>query len=59
MLLSYIELVELVERGVIGPVEHDCINASSIDIHLGNEIIIERYTDSGAVVDPKRRTNGQ
>lgn len=56
-LLSYTELVELVEQGVIGPVDHDCINASSIDIHLGNEIIIERYTDSGAAVDPKKRTN--
>ncbi len=57
MLLSYIELCELVEQGVITPVEHDCINASSIDIHLGNEIIVERCSDQYAVVDPHRRTN--
>ena len=56
-LLSYTELCELVAQGVIEPVEHDCINASSIDIHLGNEIITERYTDTGVFVDPKKRTN--
>ena len=57
-LLSYIELCELVENNVISPVEHDCINASSIDIHLGKEIIIELGHESGnAVVDPHKRTN--
>ena len=56
-LMSYIELYKLVERGVIGPVEHDCINASSIDIHLGDEIIIEIATEGRAIVDPHKRTN--
>lgn len=57
-LLSYKELCDLVDRSVITPVEHDCINASSIDIHLGNEIIIERFTANHmAVVDPHKRTN--
>lgn len=56
-MLSYIELVKLVENGVITPVEHDCINASSIDIHLGDEIIIEHSSDKFAVVDPHKRTN--
>ena len=56
-LLSYNQLCELVDQGVIGPVEHDCINASSIDIHLGDEIIIEVGSDSQAVVDPHKRTN--
>ena len=56
MLLSYVELFELVYKGVIGPVEHDCINASSIDIHLGRDLIVEQYTEFG-VVDPHKRTN--
>ncbi|OHD24966.1 MAG: dCTP deaminase [Spirochaetes bacterium GWB1_59_5] len=56
-ILSYTELCELVEQGVIGQIDHDCINASSIDIHLGNDLIIERNLDRYAVVDPHKRTN--
>lgn len=44
-LLSYNELRELVEQGVIGPVDPSAINAASIDVRLGNEIIIEQYCD--------------
>lgn len=39
--LSYIELVQLVEDEVIAPVSYDDINAASIDIHLGDEIVVE------------------
>lgn len=39
--LSYIELVQLVEDSVITPVSYDDINAASIDIHLGDEIVVE------------------
>lgn len=39
--LSYIELVQLVEDEVITPVNYDDINAASIDIHLGDEIVVE------------------
>lgn len=56
-LMSYTQLCELVEQGVIGPVAHEQINASSIDIRLGNKIIVERNTETGAVVDPFKRTN--
>ncbi len=56
-LLSYNELCELVERGVIAPVDPSCINASSIDIRLGSEIITERNLHGFAVVDPYKRTN--
>jgi dCTP deaminase len=45
MLLSYIELVELVESGVIGPVDPHAVNAASIDVRLGEEIVIEEYCD--------------
>ena len=39
MLLSYVELLELVEQGVINaPLEN--INASSIDLTLGGEIMV-------------------
>lgn len=56
-LLSYVELCELVERGVITGVDPSCINASSIDIHLGDTLIVERPTERYAVVDPFKRTN--
>ena len=39
--LSYSELVQLVEDEVISPVSCDDINAASIDIHLGDEIVVE------------------
>jgi dCTP deaminase len=42
-LLSYPELVKLVDQGVIsGLASMDQINASSIDIRLGNEILVEQ-----------------
>lgn len=58
MMLSYNQLCEIVEQGVITPVRHDAINASSIDIHLGDEIVVE-CNDAGGygLVDPHARTN--
>lgn len=44
-LLSYIELCELVEQGIIGPVDPKAINAASIDVRLGDEIVVEEYCD--------------
>ena len=44
-LLSYNELCQLVEQGVIGPVDPKAINAASIDVRLGNDIITEQYCD--------------
>jgi dCTP deaminase len=41
-LVSYIGLVELVERGVITDVPHEHINGASIDVCIGNEILVER-----------------
>lgn len=41
-LLSYLELVELAREGVIEGVNEDAINSASIDIHLGNKILVER-----------------
>jgi dCTP deaminase len=44
-LLSYTELCELVEQGVITDVDPKAINAASIDVRLGNDIITEDYCD--------------
>lgn len=41
-LLSYNRLCELVEQGVITGVQHDQINATSIDLTLGDNVLIER-----------------
>lgn len=41
-MLSYIELCDLVESGVIKNVKPDAINGTSIDLHLGYEILIEK-----------------
>lgn len=41
-LLAYPELCELVEQGVITNVRDGAINASSIDIHLGEKALVER-----------------
>ena len=43
-LLSYIELCELVEQGVITNVKPEAINAASIDIHLGPIMLVEAGT---------------
>lgn len=57
-LLSYIELHDLVDRGVITNVDPAHINASSIDIRLGNTLIVERNCgERYTVVDPHTRTN--
>jgi len=56
-LMSYTELCELVESGVITIEDYDQINASSIDVRLGEKIIIEVGCESTRPVDPLLRTN--
>ena len=46
-LLSSLELLELVENGVIEGVEEGAINAASIDLHLGKEFLFERDVTFG------------
>lgn len=41
MLLSHIELVELVDQGVIEGVQPGAINAASIDVRLGERFMVE------------------
>lgn len=55
-LLSYKELCKLVEDGVIGPVDPKAINAASIDVRLGGEIVVERNVEnSNHAVDIHKR----
>lgn len=42
MLISYNELCGFVERGVITPVDPKDINGTSIDVHLGPKILVEK-----------------
>ena len=49
MLISYNELCEFAERGVIAPVDPKDINGTSIDVHLGPTIMAEK---------PSYRVNG-
>lgn len=46
MLLSYHELVGLVHSGVIEGSEIDCVNGASIDVRLGENILVENVTDA-------------
>lgn len=55
-LLSYNELVELASREVIAGVKPGAINATSIDIHLGGTVLVERGTSSyGRLIDYSKR----
>lgn len=47
MLISYNELCEFTDNKVIHPVEYKDINGTSIDVHLGNEILRETCYESG------------
>lgn len=46
-LISYNGLCELVERGVIEGVDFKDINAGSLDIHLGDEVMFEEQVTLG------------
>lgn len=58
MLLSYTEICQLIEQGVIAGAKFSDVNAGSLDIHLGPEILIE--VDHGdrhsPVIDYRART---
>lgn len=57
-LLSYLDLCDLVDQGVITGLEDtDQINASSIDVRLGDILICEHPNDRYNIVDPHLRNN--
>jgi len=49
-LVSYNELCEFVEKGVIEGVDLKDVNGTSIDVYLGNKILVERYAEGGKQV---------
>lgn len=53
-LLSHYELIDLVDDGTIGPVKYESINATSIDIHLGEKILWEDE-DAHKIIDYRTR----
>lgn len=55
-LLSYTELCDIVEQGVITPCDLKDVNASSIDVHLGRWLIIESCTHGQSVDIAKRQS---
>jgi dCTP deaminase len=59
MLLSYTELLDLIAQGVIdAPIEN--VNAASIDVTLGNEIMVAPYNGTwGYAVDLANKENIQ
>ncbi len=40
-ILSYTEICDLIEDGVIEGADYECVNSSSLDIHLGDTILAE------------------
>lgn len=56
MLLSYEQLLELVDGGVIDITDYDQVNSASIDLILGRKIMVERRPEPGFIVSLKDRT---
>ena len=53
MLLSHNQLITLIDAGIISGAKHTAVNSASIDLHLGNKILIE--VNSDGVVDYSKR----
>ncbi len=49
-LVSFNELLDFVKVGVITPVKPEDVNGTSIDVHLGQEILVERNNESARQV---------
>ncbi len=55
-LLSYTELLNLVEQGVMTPCKAEDVNSSSIDVHLGRWLIVESCAHGHPVDIAKRES---
>ena len=55
MLLSHNELLELIERGVIENAKSDAVNSASIDVHLGDVIMVEDFSSGPQLIDYRAR----
>ena len=59
MLLSYTEICELIEQGVIEGATYESVNSSSLDIHLGKELLIEDRFSHHPVLSLRSRAHLQ
>ena len=57
MLLNHDQIQDILEMGIITGWKEGAINAASLDIHLGDHVLIEQivYPDDDAVVDFRAR----
>lgn len=56
MLLSHNEIIKLLEDGVIEGWHSDAVNSASLDIHLGDKIMVEEQVIEGELlIDYRRR----
>jgi len=46
-ILSYTEIIDLIEDGVIENAEYDCVNSASLDLHLGPVLLLEGDVSQG------------
>ena len=46
-ILSYTEICDLIENGVIEGADYNCVNSSSLDIHLGSTLLLEGDVSQG------------
>ena len=54
--LNHDQIVHLVAEGQMLDVASECINAASLDVRLGGEIMVERYSEAGDhIVDYGKR----
>jgi len=40
-ILSYTEIIDLIEDGVIENADYECVNSASLDLHLGSTLLLE------------------
>lgn len=56
MLLSYTEICELIEQGVIEGATYESVNSSSLDIHLGSKLLQENTFANTKIISLRDRT---
>jgi dCTP deaminase len=55
MYLNHNEIQEIIKQGQMKYTSDDCINAASLDVRLGNTLLVERFNDAGRAVDYRAR----
>lgn len=55
MLLSYTEICELIEQGVIEGAKYESVNSSSLDIHLGSKLKVEEFLFESMLISLRDR----